>query len=553
MLKIVAKLRRAYLGLGMSMKEYLTKVALPMLGVSAMLWLVFILGLVPMLPSFIGWLFPVAGVLLVVFYPMLNAAKRAHEIDINMHYFITQMGALITADIPRLKLLEMLGKNEKFGALAEEITEVHFLMDTWHLSLPEACRFVGSRTPSTLLADFLDRFAHSVQSGEDTKEFLRSEQTTVMADFEQMYLAALKTVDVVKEAFMSLVMALIFLASFGVIMPIIMGGDSTVLLLIVLVMFIVVDVVVVYMVKLKVGNDPLWHQLKIETDAERRLKRTFPISIVGCTVVGFLLVFASDVPPSLLIAMTLTPLAYTGWVAKGIESEIIRRDNNYAAFIRSLGSSASARGGLITDALATLRMHDFGPLTDDIHKLYKRLLTRLNKYLAWDMFSAGTGSNLIQRFSIMFVEATDLGGKPDVIGHIISENFHRVVLLRKHKYQSASSFIGVLYGLTAGIAFTMFISVSITEVIQGLYQTMEVPAGMETGFALSMGAVNVETVRLVVLFILVVHSFLSSLLVRTVDGGHIFNTYLHFVGMVWISAMSAIITSVSIHKLLGIA
>ncbi|MHC1593324.1 MAG: archaellar assembly protein FlaJ [Methermicoccaceae archaeon] len=553
MLKIVQKLRRAYVSLGMSPTEYLTKIALPMLGVSVLAWLVFMLGLIPILPSYIGWLFPVAGILLVTFYPSLNATKRANQIDSNMHYFITQMGALVTADIPRLKLLEMLGKNRKYGALADEITEVHFLMDTWHLSLPEACRFVSSRTPSVLLADFLDRFAHSVQSGEDMKEFLRSEQSVVMADFEQMYMASLKSIDVIKEAFMSLVMALIFLASFGVIMPIIMGGDSTVLLLMVLVMFIVVDVVIIYFIKLRTGNDPLWHQLKIETDAERRLKRTFPISIVGCTVVGFLLVFTSDISYPLLIAMTLTPLAYTGWVAKGIESEIVRRDNNYAAFVRSLGSSAGARGGLITAALATLRMHDFGPLTDDIHKLYKRLYTRLNKYLSWNMFSASTGSNLIQRFSVMFVEATDLGGKPEVIGQLISDNFHRVVLLRKHKYQSASSFVGVLYGLTAGIAFTMFISVSIAEVIQQLYETMEVPAGMEMGFALSMGALNVETVSLVVLFTLVAHSFLSALLVRTVDGGHIFNTYLHFVGMVWIAAISAEVTSLSIYKLLGIA
>lgn len=553
MLKIVESLRRAYFALGMSPKEYLTRIALPILSMSGLVSALFLLGLVPVLPPAMGWLFPVFAVGMVIFYPMLAAAKRAREIDINMHYFITQMGALATADIPRLKLLEMLGKNEKYGPLAEEIRKVHYLMDTWHLSLPDACRFVGNRTPSTILADFLDRFAHSVQSGEDIKDFLRSEQSVVMADFEQMYMTSLKTVDIIKEAFMSLVMALIFLASFGVIMPMIMGGDSTVLLLMVLVLFIVVDMVVVYVVKLKMGRDPLWHQLEMETEAENRLKRTFPISIVGCTAIGLLLVLSSDISYPFLIAMTLTPLAYTGWVAKRLESEIIRRDNNFSAFIRSLGSSAGARGGLITEALGSLRMHDFGPLTEDIHRLYKRLITRLNKHLSWDMFSASTGSNLIQHFSVMFVEATDLGGKPDVIGHIISENFHRVVLLRKHKYHSASSFVGVLYGLTAGIAFTMFISVSIADVIQGLYSTMEIPHGMEMGLVLSMNAVNTETVSLVVLFTLVVHSFLSALLVRTVDGGHIFNTYLHFVGLVWISAISAEITHLSIHSLLGIA
>ena len=67
-----------------------------------------------------------------------------------------------------------------------------------------------------------------------------------------------------------------------------------------------------------------------------------------------------------------------------IEKENKRKDENYPSFIRSLGSSAGARGGLIDEALKSLRIHDFGPLTKDVNSLFKRINTRVDKKKSWD-------------------------------------------------------------------------------------------------------------------------------------------------------------------------
>jgi archaellum biogenesis protein FlaJ (TadC family) len=42
------------------------------------------------------------------------------------------------------------------------------------------------------------------------------------------------------------------------------------------------------------------------------------------------------------------------------------------------------------------------------------------------------------------------------------------------------------------------------------------------------------------------------MLIRIVDGGHPFNTYTHFVGLVWISALTAELTMQGMGPLLGI-
>jgi len=76
----------------------------------------------------------------------------------------------------------------------------------------------------------------------------------------------------------------------------------------------------------------------------------------------------------------------------------------------------------VNESLRQLIYHDFGPLTQNVRELYKRLNTRINKIRAWEYFAAGTGSNLIERFGTIFAEGTHLGGKPEVIGEIIGDN-----------------------------------------------------------------------------------------------------------------------------------
>jgi len=46
--------------------------------------------------------------------------------------------------------------------------------------------------------------------------------------------------------------------------------------------------------------------------------------------------------------------------------------------------------------------------------------------------------------------------------------------MRKLRYSSASSLIGVLYGMTAGIAATMFLSVSIIAMLAKMFSNVSI-------------------------------------------------------------------------------
>ncbi|MBP1908181.1 archaellar assembly protein FlaJ [Methanolobus bombayensis] len=547
---------KAFKNLGMEPKVYLKKFALPIIAFG-FIFSILLLAILPTIftgpAQYIPYLIPLVCIVFAFSYPLSILGAKASRIDNNMHYYITQMGSIATAETPRIDIVRIVSENEDYQELAEETRKIYDLVTVWHLSLADSCRFISKRTPSIIFEDFLDRFAHALQSGEDVKTFLFAEQNVVMNEYEAMYNGALYVVEIIKELFVSLVMSLIFMASFAVIMPVITGMNAELLMGIVVVIFLVTDVVMLMFTKSKIPKDPAWSQSSDITENKLKLYRSIPVSIGGCIVVLIAVLLYGKIETSIAVAMVLTPLVYTGHVSRKIEKAIRRKDENFPAFIRSLGSSAGARGGVIDEALKALRAHDFGPLTTDVNNLYKMLVTRIDKFSSWEHFAVNTGSNLVQRFSGMFVQATNLGGQPEVIGDIIATNFHRIVTLRKKRSQSAGSLVGVLYGLTGGIGFTMYISLGVVGLMQDMFSAVEMPAGMSMGMILYTNIGNLDTLSNMVLAIMIGHSLMSALLIRVVDGGHMLSATIDFVIMVWISGASAVVTMAAVSSLLGLA
>lgn len=496
-------------------------------------------------------LVPFALLAMVVVFPLASLETKKKEIDNNIHYYITHIGVLVTSQMTRIDILLLLSKNEAYGYLAKETGRIYALIRYWHLNFPTACRFIGKRTPSVLFSDFLDRMAHAVQAGEDFDRFILSEQVVVMNDFMTMYKDSLNGIESIKEIFISMGMSLIMLVAFAVIVPIITGSDATIMLAGAILIFLGTEFGLLTYAKSRVPTDRIWHTLEIETVADSRIKWSMPVSLTICILLTGILIAYSDLPTTIMFAVSLTPLLITGLIARQEENKIKRYDNNFGAFIRSLGGAAGSRSGLIMESLKELVSHDFGPLSTNIFNLYKRLKTRVNKRKAWEHFAAGAGSNLIERFATMFVEGTDVGGKPGVIGEIINQNFMHILSMRKLRYSSATSLTGVLYGLTAGIGATMFLSISILSMLGNLFSDITVP-DVDIGVSISSVAhTDVGMLSTMIMFMMVGHSLISAMLIRVVDGGHHFNTYTHFVGLVWVSAITAEITTRAMGPLLG--
>lgn len=545
--------KKAYASLNMPPARYMLQFALPLVltGVAVVVILRFISpSLFTGLFSLLIYLIPLFFVIVAAIYPYTVAEGKKNEINNNIHFFITHMGVLATANIPRSQIMRMLAEKKEYGALAEETRKIFNLVDAWNMSLAEAARFISKRTASDIWADFLDRFAYSIESGEDLDVFLKNEQQVVMEDFSSVYRGALYELENMKGLFNSMMMSVIFVVIFAILMPVITGIDATFLMGGAVFLVMCIEVGFVYFIKAKAPNDPIWHKSKLETALTRAIKYALPISIFGSFIsLAVTLLFFSHLPTAIILAIGLTPLVFTGYIVGREEEKVKRRDDNFAAFIRSLGASTAARGGQVTETLRHLQTHDFGPLTTDIRNLYARLNLRVDDEKGWAYFAADCGSNLIEKFSKMFVEGVKAGGKADQIGKIISENFIAIITLRKSRYQTANNFKGMLYGLVAGMAFSLYVGLGIVGMLKKIFSEISLPE--DTPFAEFLNfSVDIALVGFMIIILMLAHSMASGLMLHIAEGGNYFRSYTDLVGMFWIAAVVSVAAQRALNSLL---
>ena len=309
--------------------------------------------------------------------------------------------------------------------------------------------------------------------------------------------------------------------------------------------------------KAVVPVDPIWQTSGELTKTDWKLYKSFYVSCMLCLVVFTitLILYAwgiFEIPPPFIIALSITPLLIPGYLSKKEEMIIKDKDKNAPSFIMSLGASASARGGDVLESLKFLTAHDFGSLTEDIRALYKRLCTRINKRRAWEKFSIDTGSNLIYRFIDMFVEAIMLGSDPKEVAEIVSKNFAIINSLRERRDRSASSFVGICYGVIIGIAFSLYVSFGVVEAMNNMYLSLKVPGKFLQGLLHTVSGLDLAYLNVAILFVLFLHAVIASIAIKLVDGGRWMSGFMHLVGMIWFAAISGHVSQLVITHLLGI-
>jgi flagellar protein FlaJ len=201
-------------------------------------------------------------------------------------------------------------------------------------------------------------------------------------------------------------------------------------------------------------------------------------------------------------------------------------------------------------ALKKLSYHDFGPLTDNIKALYKRVAMRINRQRAWQLFGAETNSELVSKFSEMFSEGTSTGGEPRAISRIISDNFSKLLALRVDKFQTQGRITGILYGLTAAMTVILYLALYLVEGFFDMFSQVSPVEGFEFVILLKAQTFDLELLNILVFLIILIHALVSTAVTRVIGGGHWVGGLTHLVGMMWVAAITSLLTKYAIVGLL---
>lgn len=76
--------------------------------------------------------------------------------------------------------------------------------------------------------------------------------------------------------------------------------------------------------------------------------------------------------------------------------------------------------------------------------------------------------------------------------------------------------------------------------------------GFDFGQIISAGVYDIPLIEFLLLLVILFNAVLSSVMIRTIDGGNKANTYIHFVALTWLGCLTAIGTQALVSTLLAI-
>ncbi|MEZ3115779.1 archaellar assembly protein FlaJ [Halobaculum sp. MBLA0147] len=515
---------------------------------------------------------PVVGLGGLVFgtaaiYPKLYLNSRKVSIENKLHLVMTHMTVLSTTNIDRMEIFRTLAEEEEYDAAADELAQVVHLVDTWNQSLDDALRRRAQEVPSDNFADFFDRLGYTMGAGQELGEFLLSEQDSVIQNYITVYEGALDNLDVMKDLYMSMILSMTFALVFAIVLPILTGNNPTLTVSAVIVLFMLIQLGFYIAIRAMAPYDPVWFHSEEGAPNDPVLYGSFAagvlatfatIAFVGMGVFDMgpgirgILFFMDDIPLPMYIAVPITPMAITGIVVRMEESRIKDRDSQFPSFIRALGAAESAKQSTTGDVLETLHRKDFGSLTPAIVRLYRRLNIRIDPEMAWYRFASDTRSYLVQKFSGMYLQGRAMGGDPKQLGELISNNMTTVCQLRQQRDQATVTLVGLLYGITAASSFAFFIGLQVVNILADFSEELNITSVGSVGQIIYAGVYNIPLIEFLLLLVILFNALLSSVMIRTIDGGNKANAYLHFVLLTWLGALTAMGTKEIVTAVLSI-
>ena len=510
--------------------------------------------------------FVLIGIVIIIlgfFYPIIDWKNKESDINGKIHFFITHLRVLSISDLSLKEIMKVLSKNKAYRSLGEEIRKVSVLSDNWRVPIAKSFLFISQRTPSKILRDFLDRFSQSLDSGVDHREFIEAEQDAVLEEYKTIYESSNNNITILNEVYVSLLIAIIFVMSLGIVLPIIMGTeDMNAFLFLSSFLLIVSEGLLLYVLKSMIPPDEIWHQTGDKGEIDNKLKKSFKFSIIlTLSLISFLIIgkyflklpFFDLLPLEILFSISITPLIIPGIKTIKEEGEISRKDRNFLSFLNGLGSISAMRGGKITPSVYYLSQKNYGVLTKHIKNLYSRLRTRINDDKSWEWFGVDTGSNYIQRASEMFREATAASANPKEVSRMITQNIRKIRDLRVKKMSVVNTSAALFAGITVGISFSIYTSLVIAEhlneiLIAGKAGDPFSGSSIDVGAVLTTVPPEIFSNNFIIIFIVfVIHCFMISITIKTLRGSNNMITLLYFVPLVWVVA----ITGTIINSVLG--
>jgi len=373
--------------------------------------------------------------------------KEDQAMMLDLLNILTYLSSIATANISRNRIFEIASQQD--GITAKSLKKVYLLTRNYGYDYATACRVVAEETHHPALKDFLIRLSNAFGTGEDEEKFLRGETERMVEVYTNKYLSDVESLKKWTDGYAALLVSVILIIAVFLISTMLFKmGDTVLMSLLAGALFCFVTFFGVYVIYRVAPYERMTHSLEIkskEQELARKMSRII-LPILGITALILVVIGVEPWIIFLVLAALLAPIGVAGLKdCKKIE----KRDFDISTFLKSLGTIAGTAEATLRVALEHLDKKSVASLEEPVNRLQKRLINGINPKICWRYFVGETGSELINRFTTVFLDAIDLGGNPTKIGEVTAHSSLGIAILRAKRKLVSSGFINLVIPLHA--------------------------------------------------------------------------------------------------------
>ncbi len=532
------------------LRAFILKFVLPMLligiiGVNILGLVLLFMGMVELTTYIIfPILSPFLAIMLTFGYLYMEISRRKESIEDDIALFVTFLGTIAQKDEKYSTFFKNVAESDEFGEISLEMKKVFDMAVHWKLGYAEACRVVASITPSELFSNFLVRMSNVIEYGEDLGTYLINEQDSLMREIELSFQESIYFISTVTELFSALIFAFAFLAVFGVLLPIFVNIEATLILFAIGGMLIGFDIFFIILGKQLLPKDKLTPGFKLKSEEQKKIVIIIPIAIFASLIMFTIATVFSPYSLAINLAIGFSPMFFAGKIASKQEATIRMREVSFVTFLRTLGETAQKHKGSLGPLIKKMKTYKYPKLNSLMDRLYERLFVTANVFSSWKYFSIESGSRLIHEFGDMFLKAVYSGADAQQVGNIVANNLNRLIQIRKLRTKTAGGAVGEVYGAFAGVAMALFITAGLAGFLGSIFASADLAGAGSIGITalafLSFKGLDVGTISFAITGMVFVHALFSAIFIKILDGGMLSGSMTHFSLMLWMMALTEV-------------
>ena len=452
--------------------------------------------------------------------------------------FLLYMASVSTATFSTKEVFEKAVERKEYGEIAKVFEKIYTLAVDWGYGFANACKLVARTIDKKYFKLFLLRLSQTIGVGEPLDVFFKKEYESFMFTFGNEHGRIMERLKNLSEAYSSILTAGSFIMVSMILSSMFFGYASPESVLFTTMFFIALSIMGINMIfYVLTPPERAVHSMRVMPRTLAFLKRSLiPLIIsamMGITILNFLVILEiieTPLNPDLFLSLTFIGggvlLVIPGFIGKRFLNRVEKLDEQLSPFIRILGGSVSAVGTISSDAIKNILNNDFGPLTPLVHKLYSRLSLGIDSARSWYFFRGESGSELIRRYTEIYVEALSAGGHPEATSNMVDGVVNKLIMLRKNHKQIISYLQGLLVPLNGMlVAAVALVKVLISVLSQYLGRMMKTSA-----FLSFMNFISPNLLQIYFLINLIIIAFGNALALQFISKEAEF-TILYYLGL----------------------